>query len=266
MKKKLWVLGLTMMFLIGMTTTVYAGESVEFTEQNELKLSNTDLGAEFQGMAPGEVKSQTITIVNRNINTADFYVKTEALQELERKNQASGGTYKIMLELVQGDIRRALYDSSLGGASTAADGTITTNTEGILGLNASEIGSETTFLTTLKRGQTAELVMTVGLDGESIRNAEQNTYAVATGTLGMEFLVAYREPITDRIVTVNKVVTQSSVPAKNVVQTFKQVVVGVKTGDSSLLGVFIGILAVGAVLVVITGKKEKTEEPHEIDL
>ena len=66
MKKKLWILGMTMILLTGITTTVYASESVEFTEQNELKLSNTELGAEFQDMAPGEIKSQTITIINHN--------------------------------------------------------------------------------------------------------------------------------------------------------------------------------------------------------
>lgn len=261
MNKVIKVLGITMLFFVGMATTVYAKGSVEFTGSNELKLSSTDLGTEFNHMAPGETKTQSVTIINSNQNTTDFYMKTEALKKLEEAHQASGGAYKITLELVKDGASTSIYDSSLGGAKTGESGDIKADTQGILGLNTSEIATGSTFLATLKNGQTAELKLTVGLDGESIRNAAQNTYANAEGTLGLEFLAAYREPATGQIVKVNKVETQSSTPQRNIVQTFKQVVIGVKTGDSTMVGVFVGILVTGITLVVLTGKKKKTEEP-----
>lgn len=261
MKKKFSILGLTAMLMLGMSTTVYASGSVTFTEKNELNMSSTDLGTEFKDMAPGETKSQTVTISNSNPKSVDFYMQTEALRALEETNNASGGAYKIKLELSKDGTNSVLYDSSLGGAMTETTGNILVDDQGILGLNASEIGTDTTFLATLKNGQSANLILTVGLDGESIRNADlQNTYKNATGILGMEFLVAYRDPETKQIVTVNRVVTQASTPMRNVVQTFKNVVVAVKTGDTSAIGIFAGLLAAGTIILMITGRKKKTEE------
>ncbi len=261
MKKRLVMFSIMMIVLLGMTTTVYAAGSVEFTDQNELKISNTDFGTEFHNMAPGEINSQTINLINHNGNATDFYMQTEAIRELERDHQAAGGAYDIKLELNKQGVVTVLYDSSLGGAVTGSDGSIVAEQKGLLLLNSSEIGTDTTFLTSLNNKESASLILTIGLDGESIRNTEQNTYHNATGILGFEFLAAYREPDTGKIVQVNRVVTQSSTPLKNIVQTFKEVVVGVKTGDHTMIGLFAGILVMGILLIAATGKKKKTEEP-----
>ena len=259
MRKGLLILGLTAVLVFGIEKTVYAAGSVQFTEQNELKISS-NLGEEFVGMAPGQTVDQTITISNQNGRTAEFYMNTKALQALEDSNTANGGAYNIQLQIEKNGSKISLYGSSLGGAATGTDDKIVGDEKGILNMNSSGIASDTTYLTTLGSGESVNLILTIGLDGESIRNADGNTYAKALGELGMSFLVAYRDPVTGQTVTINKVVKQASTPTANVVQTFKNVVVAVKTGDHTTIGALIMMIAVGIGLIVLTGKRKKTGE------
>lgn len=251
MKKIILIVGISTIFCLGNHISVYAGENVELTSDHELTISNTNLGSEFNGMAPGETRSQSIVLVNHNTNTADFYMDTETMKALEDANQTAGGAYSMKVELKEPNGRRTLYDSALGGTKTDAGGYIESR-QGLLELNSSELGTNTTYLTTLPSGETAELFLTIGLDGESFRN----TYKLSEGILGLQFFAAYREPATGQIVTVNKVVTQSSVPVRNIVQTFKQVVIGVKTGDTTSVGIFVVIMAAGIGLLFLSGKKK----------
>lgn len=255
MKKKIWMIGMTTAFMVAMTTTAYASTTVEFTNDNKLVYNGTtDMGDAFEGMAPGEEKSQSLTIKNSNSNTTTFFMSADTLEYFENTTTASGGLYDVKLT-IQPPTGTAiiLYDSSLGGA-TQAGGTYISDKQGMNAINNSAI-SNTTYLTTLANGETAQLVLTIGLDGESIRNE----YASAFGELGFDFEAMYDTPT--GTVIVNKRTIPSSGVRNEVVQTFKNVIVAVKTGDTTTIGVFVAIMIAGAAVLILTGKgKKKAEE------
>lgn len=254
MKKKFWMIGLTTVFMVAMTTVAYAETTVEFTNDNQLVYNTQEMGDAFKGMAPGDQKSQTLTIKNSNSHTTTFYMSAETLDYFERARAASGGLYDIQLTLQPPTgTATVLYDSSLGGATEAA-GNYEADKEGIKAINDSAIAN-TTYLTALSQGQTAQLVLTIGLDGESLRNE----YTEAFGQLGFDFEAMYDTPT--ETVVVNKKTIPSSGTKNEVVQTFKNVIVAVKTGDTTTIGVFVAILIAGITVLAVTGKgKKKAEE------
>lgn len=255
MKKKIWIMGLTTVFVIAMTTTTFAATTVEFTNDNKLVYrGTTEMGDAFIGMAPGEEKSQSLTIKNNNSHTTTFFMNTDTLDYFEREKKASGGLYDVKLTLQPPDGTEViLYDSSLGG-TTEAGGNYVSNEQGINAINDSAI-SNTTLLTSLKKGQSAKLELTIGLDGESIRNE----YAEAFGQMGFDFEAMYDTPT--ETVIVNKQNIPSSGARNEIVHTFKNVIVAVKTGDTTTIGLFIAVMTAGILVLALTGKhRKKTEE------
>ncbi len=254
MKKKFWTIGLTTVFMAAMTTTAFAATTVEFTKDNRLVYQgSTEMGDAFIGMAPGEENSQSLTIKNNNSHTTTFYMNTETLDYFEREREASGGLYDVKLTLQPpSGSEVVLYDSSLGGA-TQAGSTYISDEQGINAINDSAI-SNTTFLTTLSKGQTATLELTIGLDGESIRSE----YAEAFGQLGFGFEAMYDTPT--KKVIVNQETIPSSGARNEVVQTFKNVIVAVKTGDTTAVGFFVAVIIVGIAAIALTGKRRKKAE------
>ena len=99
MKKKFWMIGLTTVFMVAMTTVAYAETTVEFTNDNQLVYNTQEMGDAFKGMAPGDQKSQTLTIKNSNSHTTTFYMSAETLDYFETARAASGGLYDIQLTL-----------------------------------------------------------------------------------------------------------------------------------------------------------------------
>ncbi|NLG05164.1 MAG: hypothetical protein GX567_15240, partial [Clostridia bacterium] len=136
MKKKIWMIGMTTAFMVAMTTTAYASTTVEFTNDNKLVYNGTtDMGDAFEGMAPGEEKSQSLTIKNSNSNTTTFFMSADTLEYFENTTTASGGLYDVKLT-IQPPTGTAiiLYDSSLGGA-TQAGGTYISDKQGMNAIN-----------------------------------------------------------------------------------------------------------------------------------
>lgn len=262
MKKKLLLLGAVLSLTFVMSMGVHAAdETVEFTADTKLSYQNPDgeLSTVFNGMAPGEEREMVIEIVNNNKLTADFYVATEALQKLEEEKKSSGGIYDVKLELknMGGTVLNTLYDSNLGGTTGDETSGYAQNENGIMDLNGAL--ADQTLLTSLKKGEKAQLVMTLSLDGETIRNDTNIAdYTKALGEIGMEFMVAYDEP--DREVIVrheDEVIYETGSRKQAIVTTVKNVVVAVKTGDTTVIIPIVALLAAGLLLLAVTGKKKK---------
>ena len=255
MKNRLSGIVLTIVLIFIMTTEVYAATTVEFTHSNKLEYTGniTDMGSAFSGIAPGENKSQTITIKNSNSNAANFYMETETLKSLEETAEASGGLYSVALTVTGPSGVVTLLDNNLGGASGDTITGYTEDRNGLAAINNSAL-SKSTFLTTLEKGQTATVNLTIGMDGESIRNE----YAEAFGEIDFGFEVMYDTP-TGQVI-VNKVVKTGSGAKTEIVETFKNVYIAVKTGDTTTMGLFIIILIIGISTLIITNKKNNNTE------
>lgn len=255
MKNRLSLLGLTIILIFVMTTDVYAATTLEFTNRNKLEYTGniSDMGSAFSGIAPGEKKSQTITILNSNSNEANFYMETETLKSLEETVEASGGLYSVELTVTGPSGAVTLLDNNLGGSSGDTITGYTEDRNGLAAINSSAL-SKSTFLTTLKKGQTATVKLTIGMDGESIRNE----YAAAFGEIDFGFEVMYDTP-TGQVI-VNKVVKTGSGAKNEIVETFKNVYIAVKTGDTTTMGLFIIILIIGISTLIITNKKNNNTE------
>lgn len=247
--------------ILGAGTVSHAAEgpTVEFTADNKLVYNiakedgnNVNLGDTFEGMAPGETREQKIIIVNNNSHRVDFYMNAEAIEALEVAGRSAGGAYDISLKLND----TTLYDSTVGG-STQDTGNYEDSEKGFLEVNDGSL-KDTVFLVTLEKGGRAELTFTVGLDGESITNTTGNDYSNALGKFGFDFLVAYNDPA--GTVTVERVERKTTEPRLEVVETVKDVVIAVKTGDPAAIGTLLVILLLGIGIVVMAGRKKNTEK------
>ncbi len=261
MKKIMLLFGMAAVLMGSIKSVSYAAEkpTVEFTADNKLVYnisredgSNVNLGNTFEGMAPGETREQKIEIVNNNSHRVDFYMNAEALEALEVAGKSAGGAYDISLKLDD----TVLYDSTVGGSVQDA-GNISDSEKGFLEMNDGSL-KNTVFLVTLEKGEHAELIFSVGLDGESITNTTENDYSNALGKFGFDFLVAYNDPA--GTVTVERVERKTTEPRLEVVETVKDVVVAVKTGDPAAIGTLLAILALGVFIVVFAGRKKKKDE------
>lgn len=266
MKKKLITFAMAVACLVGSTMTVYAAENatVTFTENEKLEYSGVTLyedgtpklGTSFEGIAPGEMAEQTITVLNENDRTVDFYMNANAIQALEESaEQAKGAGYVIKLTL--GDT--VLYDSNVGGyASAGADG----SKEGILEMNEGALEGYI-LIATLAKGESENINLSIFFDGEAMDNDSQSVdYSNAFGQLGFSFQVAYEDPEAPTVIY-NEVTQKSETKyVTNIIEVIEERIplAAVATGDAAMIGLGVVILGIGIALVVLTGKKKKAEE------
>ncbi len=263
MKKNILAVLLMVAAFAGSTLTTAAAENAEvvFTKDKELIYSNvteTDgstvhLGDAFKDVAPGEVRSQIITLMNENDNTVDFYMNTEVLQALEEsREQAGGAGYEIVLTV--GD--RELYNSVLGGYESDSD---LGSTTGLKAMNDSVL-DEDVLVATLQKGESTQVVLQIAFDGEAMDNqAESVDYSNALGEVSFHFKAGYEEPT--GITTSKKIVTEKE-ETKYITKIVEEYapLAAVKTGDEAMLLGAVAVFAIGAVLFVVAGRKKKVEE------
>lgn len=237
------------------------GATVSFTPDNKLEYSNVtaegnnvNLGSAFEGVAPGETRSQTITIENNNSRTADFYMSAEAVEALERNTaNARGAGYEM--KLTAGDT--VLYDSTVGGYGAGSESAASST--GIEGMNSAL--EDYILIATLANGESTQVVLTIYFDGEAMDNTTSIDYSWTEGQLAFEFQVGYEDPT--GITTEYKTITKKG-EAKyitKIVEIFEDAVPldAVATGDSAMIGIAVAVLAAGIFLVVF-GKRKKAEE------
>lgn len=268
MKKRFITLAMAVVLMFGSTMTVSAAgnATVTFTENEKLEYSGVTfyddgtpkLGTSFEGIAPGETAEQTITVLNGNEKTVDFYMNANALQALEESTEkAQGAGYVIKLSV--GDT--VLYDSNVGGyASEGATG----SKEGILEMNEGALEGYV-LIATLAQGESEEINLSIFFDGEAMDNDSQAVdYSDAFGQLGFSFQVTYDEPEAPTVIY-NEVVEKGETKyVTEIVEVIEERIplAAVATGDAATIGVGVLVMLSGILMVVLASKKnrKKTEE------
>lgn len=266
MKKKVITMAMAVALMMGSTLSVCAAENatVTFTENEKIEYSGVafyedgtpKLGTAFEGMAPGEMREQIITIQNDNEKTVDFYMNAGALQALEESTeQARGAGYEIKLTV--GDA--VLYDSNVGGyAGESAEG----STEGIKAMNEGALEGYV-LIDTLAKAESEEIKLSVFIDGEAMDNDSRTVdYSNALGQFGFSFRVAYEEPAAPTVIY--KEVTQKGETnyVKEVVEIIEQRVplAAVATADPAMIGGGVAVMLSGILLIVVTVIRNKKGE------
>lgn len=253
MKKSILGLAIAISTLSMQVLPVWAADdaTVSFTKDNKLEYSNVaveegsiNFGAAFEGVAPGETRSQTIIIQNNNEKTIDFYMRTEVLEALESsRTTAKGAGYDI--KLTAGDV--TLYDSVLGGYTAANEEAA--STVGLKGMNRAL--KDYILIATLKSGESADVVLNITFDGEAMDNIAAIDYSRTTGQIAFDFKAGYEDPT--GITTEYKIVTE-----KGEDRYITNLAV-VQTGDEAMLVTGAAVLMAGVVLVVI-GRRKRVGE------
>lgn len=252
MKKIMFVFGLIASLLLGMNTAAFAEETptATFDGSKEIKYNYSDtsqFGSAFEGMLPGEERTQEILLKNEYDRSVNFFMQQEVLQSFEDTVNASGAAYEISLALVKGEEKNVIFggDGADGAGRVGGDG------EGLANLNEAVDGW--IYLTALAPGETASLQMSVMLDGES----NTNEYQSASGTFDFQFRATYDDPETvyqkGETTYVRKEVKGEDVVSR-IIRT-------VKTGDNApvllLSAVGAAALLLIVVLLIVRRKKDR---------
>lgn len=264
MKIKNIVAVLLLIWTCGFSSVVSAAEiqTVQLTEENQLVYTKdkTELAGAFDGMAPGDSRTVVIKIENQNSHKASFFISQKTTDALEEAGKASGGAYEFQVEIGNDTGRISLLDADAGGYAE--------NVASAEGLAEITELNEYRYMTALDPGKSADVYVTLTLDGEGMDSANGIDYSRAAGAMEFEFRAYYaddRKPVVitnyvtehgkDNVVTkvvkkvIPKTVTEQLVPLAN----------GVRTGDTLTVTVSAGVLVAGIVIVSIAVKKRKVE-------
>lgn len=235
MKKNLLAAAICALTLILPSVPAFAApdSSVTFKGDSTLEYSDAEIS---KTVAPGETFTEEISLSNENSTTADFYMNTEVIKELEKAGAAGAG-YDVKISVKKGSDTTSLYDSTLGG-----DG----STTGLTGMN--DTLKSDILVSTLKKGEDASIVIEIFFDGEGLDNTDLANYANTLANLSFDFKVGYEAPT--GTTTVYKVVDKKG-------QVQYLTVMAAQTGDSLWLPIVIGAVLVLGIALLILGKKKK---------
>ncbi|MDD3339966.1 MAG: hypothetical protein PHS82_14050 [Lachnospiraceae bacterium] len=161
MIRKFTAFGLGLGMLLSLCTTAFAETlpTVTFDGNAEKFISNVDIehfGDAFEGIAPGETRTQDFTIKNSDDQSKDIYFSAKALEDL----LDGGSAYYFISFLRDG---QPFYRGTLGGPNGALTD---------LGAPDTPLGSPV-LLATLENGESCEMSMIFTLDGASTGNEYQ---------------------------------------------------------------------------------------------
>lgn len=171
------------------------GWTVEFTEREymEINFSTWEYDDPVAGLQPGDDITFTVTLLNSNRQTVDWYMTNKVLHSLEdRSKTAAGGAYSYLLTYIAQDgTERVLFDSNTVGGDFVDE-----VDEGLH--QATNALEDYFYLDTIASGQTGMVTLNVALDGET----QGNDYQLTLGDLQMNFAVELEvsHPNTDRTV------------------------------------------------------------------
>jgi len=251
-------------------TVSYAAEVpvVNFSGTGVLEYSNEQSVTDaFKQMVPGVTRDLDIKLSNENESPANFYFATDDIYSLFSYYEEQSGAYDVVVSVGN----RTVYDSTVGGYTTnAGDGSGYTGTGGLSELTALNIEGDglhpNNYLTTLSKGQSTNLRISLTLDGVSNGNQYKNAnlQTEGAGNIGLEFAVAYND--VPGTTTVNNVVTTTSARKRNIVTTIEDIfvplasgVTAVKTGDPAAIGVLTMVGTVGVLGLFLTRRKKGVE-------
>ncbi len=132
--------------------------------------TTANMGDEINAMQPGDSVELTITLKNNFDGEADWYMKNEVLNALEDAGDAAGGAYDYLLTYTDGAGKTTtLYSSEKFGGDGRYNG---------VGLHGATTTLEDYFyMDRLGKGGKGTVKLMVALDGETLVNNYQNTYA-----------------------------------------------------------------------------------------
>ena len=175
---------------LSVAAETYSGGSNWRVEFDGSKLNstfkNSDINDAIYQIQPGDSVNITLKLKNSYDSQTDWYMTNEVLQSLEdSQNVAEGGAYTYVLTYIDPDgVKEVIYDSeTVGGENEGA---------GEEGLHQATGTLEDFFyIGNLASGETAQIKLTVQLDGETQGNDYQDTLA----KLQMNFAVEIIEDI-----------------------------------------------------------------------
>lgn len=235
MKKKFQFLSAALMAAILSMTSIHAAESDANSgltfEGDSGNFITYEANSAYENMMPGEKRVQKITLTNNDSEELKFYVRAEYTNPLGEG---------VANDLIAYDIEFAannesFYTGKIGGLTKANMNSLESNY----------------LLKTLKKGESTTVDFILKIDGDSMDNTYQNT----EGYLNFIFSVERME----------------NTPVEKVVNVVKEIPVinkipGVNTGDTTTIGLLLGIFAasiVGLLILVIVKLRERKGEKHE---
>ena len=255
MRKKLIVLSLMLMFVLGCTNVIYARDNtstVKVYTDGKLITENINLD-EFKNVSPGDSRVQKVAIKNESEDEYDFYIIEETVKSLEETNKAAGGAYKFDMRVgTTLDESVSLLSKEAGGYS--ADGAASAD-----GLSEIDELDGYTYFTGLKKKQSTYLFLCLEVLGQGNDN-----YTTSSSTVDGSNGLGYTNALGQLKLTfkVNSSSHQGESNKKVVTKTIekvKKVIIKkyVKTGDSMKLFVFGAVLLIGIAMIVIAFFKNK---------
>lgn len=182
--------------------------------------SKSDMDDEIYAMEPGDSVELTISLKNSFNGQADWYMRNQVLETLEKSAEIAGGAYDYLLTYKDASgATTTLYSSEKFGGEGRYNGV------GLKG--ATTTLDEYFYLDRLGKADTGVVKLKVALDGETLVNSYQSTLAV----LQMDFA-------TELV----KSGTSTQTPGRN-----REII---KTGDQSQIMLYI-LLALGSGLILL---------------
>ena len=199
---------------------------------------------DLKGMQPGDDITFTVTLVEENSASADWYMSNQVLKTLEKGIQAannpevlSGYEYQLTYTNPAGETR-TLYDSTVVGGDDSTEG-LTSATNAL---------DDFFYLDNLSNGQKAHVDLRIKMDGET----EQNAYFDTLAQVKMKFAVEPAEKA--NVAGAPNTTTVTGTVSRSAVQT----------GDpTDLLPFYIAMMVSGVLLLLIavsTLRRRKREE------
>ena len=200
--------------------------------------TTANMGDEINQMQPGDSVELTISLKNTCKEEADWYMKNEVLSTLEDAGNAAGGAYDYLLTYTdtKGTLT-TLYSSEKFGGDGRING---------VGLHGATTTLENYFyLDRMGKGDTGVVKLKVALDGETLVNNYQNTYA----KLQMDFAT--------------ELVGGVSAPPGNTPGRNREVI---KTGDQTQVMLYVLLmLGAGLILMLLAVMRMRRDRDEEFE-
>ena len=221
----------------------FAAETTGTATYDGSKLTVSGDMSGFSGMVPGLPKSGSIQLKNESEKTANFYMNTDVVSTLMTTLEGATQTaYTVSLSC--GDTVLYGYDPATGATGSLVGGM---DTQGLEELNGDLEGY--LLVATLKPGETTDVKFSITPDARSTTD----NYQLSQGLVEFRFQVLDVEPIVE-----TQTVTQSGEDV--IITQTRYVVEAAKTGDTNLIYVAAGLLALALVVLVVTKKKKKEDQ------
>ncbi len=225
---------------LAVSAETYSGGSNWKVEFDGKKLNSTfkssDINDAIYKIQPGDTVNITLELKNSYDSQTDWYMTNEVLQSLEdSQSVADGGAYTYVLTYINPDgVKEVIYNSDTVGGENAG-----VKEEGLH--QATGTLEDFFYLGNLATGESAEIQLTVKLDGETQGNDYQDTLA----RLQMNFAVEIIEDIPGITVNENGEVLRRQ---------------AVKTGDNTGNLIFIVVTLVAGMFFLILAFYKKNRE------